>query len=540
MFIGTPEKARVDGQWTYYAAIRLLDGRGHFRGVLAAAVSIDHFESFYQRIGVDFGSRVQLLNEEGYLLAGRPHDENAIGKQVAPATIRARLRDKPPGLVVETEEATPEGPLFAAYRNVAGYPLTISVAVKEDDALATWQRIAQPIVIGSGGGVLFILAATLVIARNLLRRAALEAALKESDERLRHMVQSVQDAIVIIDSARHVVTFNRSAERLFGILAAEAVGSRISDLLTRQLDIPQRRTLLRHFEEGWRSASGQTEIELIELFRNGEPHPVELSLSTTIFRGEMLLTAIFRDLSERRRAECELLESNRQLQKLSAALENVREEERTRISREMHDELGQFLTGIRMELSWLGRRLSAKQDELADKVGDVKGQIDQTIAAVRRISSELRPLVLDDLGFAAAAAWYVDQFTSRTGLSVTLSLPESELPQGSPVATALFRLLQESLTNVARHAQASHVNIRLAHGDGYWRLSIQDDGRGFDPSRKRRSGIGLIGMRERVQILQGNLSIVTAPGGGTLVEASVPEGHKTEEQNAQDRGFAGR
>jgi signal transduction histidine kinase len=198
-----------------------------------------------------------------------------------------------------------------------------------------------------------------------------------------------------------------------------------------------------------------------------------------------------------------------------------------------------------MEVSWLGSRLATnlagKQDDLSDKVAAIKGLIDQTIAATRRISSELRPLILDHLGFTAAAAWYVDQFSSHTGIQVSLDLAENEPPQGSPVATALFRLLQESLTNVARHAKASQASVRLTSADGYWRLAVEDDGQGFDPGGKGYSGIGLIGMRERVEMLRGNLFIVTAPGEGTLIEASVPENNEREEQDAQeqDPGSAG-
>src|SRR6185369_5260706 len=239
---------------------------------------------------------------------------------------------------------------------------------------------------------------------------------------------------------------------------------------------------------------------------------------------------------ERQRAERALLESNRQLHELSAALENIREEERSRISREIHDELGQFLTGIRMEVSWLGSRQAGKNDELAGRLASIKGQIDQTISAVRRISSELRPLVLDALGLAAAASWYVDQVAARSGLSIALSLPDDELPQGSPIATALFRVLQESLTNITRHAQASHVEIDLRLTDERWILAIRDNGCGFRLAEQSHSGIGLIGMRERVQILHGSLAIVTTPGAGTLVEATVPFDKNKEDDNAKDRG----
>jgi signal transduction histidine kinase len=238
-------------------------------------------------------------------------------------------------------------------------------------------------------------------------------------------------------------------------------------------------------------------------------------------------------LTERQRTERALLESNRQLQELSASLQHVREEERTRIARELHDELGQYLTGIRMEVSWLGSRLRPEQQVLTDKIRAIKGQIDQTIASVRRISSELRPLVLDDLGFAAAAGWYVDQFSARTGLSVNLRLPGEDPEQGGAVATALFRVLQESLTNIARHAEASKVDVQLSRQKDHWVLSICDDGVGFVQDARPRLGIGLVGMRERVQILGGCFSLTTEPGEGTLTEVIIPLERQEEGKNGK-------
>jgi PAS domain S-box-containing protein len=440
------------------------------------------------------------------------------------------LRAQPAGGVVLLSQGAADGTQFVAYRQVAKYPLVISAVVTEQDALTPWRAIVRPIAFGVILVVVFVFVASFVMVRNLLRKGALESALKESDEQLRHMVQSVRDAIVTVDATKRVVLFNGAAERMFGVSAAQVIGSEVGELLFRSLRQPQLVNLLRYLEEGWRSPPGLALLGIITLQRDELEFPVELSMSTTTFRGEILLTAVFRDLTERQRAERELLETNRQLQELSASLQNVREEERTRISRELHDELGQLLTGIRMEVSWLGGRLLPEQPVLIDKVAAIKGQIDQTVASVRRLSSELRPLVLDDLGFAAAAGWYVDQFSARTGLPVDLRLPDEDPARGDAVATALFRVLQESLTNVARHASATKVEVRLCFRGDAWVLTIRDDGAGFVPDDGRRTGIGLIGMRERAQILGGQFSVTTAPGEGTLVEIHVPAGKMREGQ----------
>jgi len=530
IFISSPEKARVDDQWTYYVSMPLIDASGQFRGVLVASMSINYFESLYGSINLDSVSQILLLNRQGVLMAGTPHDDKMFGKLDGDLPALTQLRSQPAnGNVVAAEESA-DGRRFVAYRRVEKYPLVIAAAVKEEEALTPWRHVVRPIVVGVSLLLLFVAATTFLLMRNLLRKGLHELALKESDAQLRHMVQSVRDAIMTVNAARRIVLFNGAAERIFAVPAEEAIGKEIEQVLATCLHQSQLRNLLRYLEEGWHSPAGLVLLGIVVLQRDEREFPVELSLSTTEFRGEVLLTVVFRDLSERRRAERELLETNRQLQELSASLQNVREEERVRIARELHDELGQLLTGIRMEVSWLGGRLLADQRLLIDKVASVKGQIDQTIASVRRISSDLRPLVLDDLGFAAAAGWYVDQFSARTGLPVALVLHADDPEQGGAVATALFRVLQESLTNVARHAGATKVELRLSFEDDRWLFSIADDGAGFVPDPGRRGGLGLIGMRERVQILGGSFAVTSAPGEGTLIEVVIPA-TKTQERN---------
>lgn len=404
LLISPPEQAPDDGHWIYYIGMRLDALDGQLRGVLVAAINIDYFETLYDSIKLDFVSRIQLLNGDGVLLAGKPRDATQFGKRFADPAVLAQVLARPPtGTIVVTDE-TAAGRQYIAYREVADYPLIVASAIGEDDALTPWRHVMRPIAASALLVVLCVVLTSVLMVRDLLRKAALDAALKESD-------------------------------------------------------------------------------------------------------------------AQRRR---ELLETNRQLQELSASLQSVREQERTAVARELHDELGQMLTGIRMEVSWLGGHLPGEQQVLVDKVASIKGQIDQTITSVRRMSSELRPLVLDDLGFAAAAAWYVDQFAERTGLPVSLTLPQVDPPRGDTVATALFRVLQESLTNVARHAAAHHVEVVLGFADAHWILSIRDDGDGFVHDRGRPGGVGLVGMRERAQILGGQFSVTSAPGAGTLIEVRIP------------------
>jgi len=522
IFISRPERAKIDDKWTYYICIRLVDAAGKFRGILVAAINIEYFESLYESIRLDFVSRILLLNRDGVLLAGQHQDQAMLGeKLIAPqflAEINARAES---GLVMTSFDSQGER-WFVAYQLVSKYPLMVSPAVNEDEALIPWRRVALPIT----GGVLlviaFILLAAALVILNLVRKEHLEAALKESDAKLRYMVQSVRDAILTVDSSGNIILFNVAAERMFALQASEVLGQQIEEVLLRSQPKALALNFMRYLNEGWQSPSGLALLGIISLAHGETEFPVELSLSATAFRGDVLVTAVFRDLSERQRAEHELIDTNRQLHALAAAQQNVREEERLRISRELHDELGQSLTGIRMEVSWLGSRLLADQPELEKNVSSIKRLIDGSISAVRRISSELRPLVLDDLGFSAAANWYVKQFSERTGINVNVSLPEQDPENGSTIATTLFRILQESLTNIARHAKAKNVDVELGFSENHWLLSIKDDGAGFDDKAGTSTGIGLIGMKERVQILGGAFHLTTAPGAGTLIEVRIP------------------
>lgn len=252
------------------------------------------------------------------------------------------------------------------------------------------------------------------------------------------------------------------------------------------------------------------------------------NVATQISTGALLVALLIalagwllaREMRREERLAGELEESNRQLRELSVALQEVREDERTRIARELHDELGQKLTGLRLELSWLSGRIRAVQPELADKVEAMKGQLSDTLEEVRRISSELRPLMLDDLGFAAAAEWTVQEFSRRTGLAVRLDMPDAEAVRDGAQATTLFRVLQESLTNVARHAEATEVRVLLYRRADTLTLRIEDNGRGLPPVPGK--GFGLIGMRERVAALGGRFSCTGEVDGGVCVEVVLP------------------
>ena len=222
-------------------------------------------------------------------------------------------------------------------------------------------------------------------------------------------------------------------------------------------------------------------------------------------------------------AEQALRASREQLRGLAANLLKVREDERSSIAREMHDELGQALTGLKMDLAWISRRLPDEHAALRKRTDAMGDLVDRTIQTVRRLSSELRPGVLDDLGLAAAVEWFTHDFQSRTGVRCDLSEAIGEGAIAPEVATALFRILQESLTNVARHAGATRVEIDLRREDRVIHLDVRDNGRGIQRDEMADGeAFGLIGMRERAELLNGRFLITRVPEGGTHVHVSIP------------------
>src|ERR1700686_3175123 len=230
------------------------------------------------------------------------------------------------------------------------------------------------------------------------------------------------------------------------------------------------------------------------------------------------------DIEDRKHAEDALRSSLDELRALAGRLQSVREEERTRVARQIHDELGQALTSIKLESASLIRELPREAKEQSDRAESIAKLADETIEAVRRISTELRPGILDDLGLAAAVEWVTEEFKARTGTRVQLTVPGVDVVIGREHATALFRILQEILTNVARHANATQVNVRLVKEEGCLLLEVHDNGKGVSKEELSAGrSLGILGMRERALLLGGELTISGAPAFGTTVTVRIPQ-----------------
>jgi signal transduction histidine kinase len=251
----------------------------------------------------------------------------------------------------------------------------------------------------------------------------------------------------------------------------------------------------------------------------------ELEARLVQLAGQLLVANanLKREIEDRKRTEDEFRRSTDQLRELSARLESVREEERTHISRVIHDELGQTLTGIKMDVAWLQRHLDGQQPALLEKTQAMSDLIDTTIQTVRRISSELRPGILDDLGLVATIEWQLQEFQTRSGIQGKLISAPEETTLDADGATTAFRIFQEILTNVARHAQATQVEVTLEESAAFLTLQIQDNGRGMTESEiNSPKSIGLLGMQERARLRAGEVQFQGTPGKGTTVTVRLP------------------
>jgi PAS domain S-box-containing protein len=367
-----------------------------------------------------------------------------------------------------------------------------------------------------------------VILRDITLRKQAEAeaertrgALGEAQRRLGAIVDSAMDAVITVDEEQKIVLFNRAAEQVFGVGREAMIGTPLDRLLPARF---------RGAHRGHIEAFGRTgvtsrrmgDVTTLWALRpgSGEEFPIEASISQAAEDGHRFYTVILRDITLRKQAEDALKASQRELRELSARVLEAREEEKTRIARELHDELGQLLTALKMDLGALRERLP---QELEARAAEMSALLDRTVSSTRRISADLRPLMLDDLGLADAAAWLVEDFAKRSGIACRIELPQ-DIPQISKaVGTAVYRAIQESLTNVARHSAAKSAWVVLAVADGALHVEVEDDGRGIAPEDMARArSLGLKGMRERITFLGGSLDIARAPRGGTRLRLRVP------------------
>jgi PAS domain S-box-containing protein len=338
--------------------------------------------------------------------------------------------------------------------------------------------------------------------------------LQGADHTYRVFVERMNEGAAVLSSDHTVLHCNGRFARFLGAGLQSVIGSSILDLVWPD-DHPKLAGLLRRAAQ--RNCRGEIRLQS----RKGVPLSVHLSLNPLRLDSRRAVCLIASDLSEMKRAEQELRASSEQLRNLTAHLLSVREEERARISREVHDELGQSLTAVKMDLAWLAGRLPRRNGQMRKRIRSTGQLADGIIQSIRRISTELRPAVLD-LGLAAAVEWQVQEFQARSGIQCKVRLLTREVVT-SNASTAMFRIFQETLTNVARHARATRAEVVLQKQGDRLVLLIRDNGQGFDEADPALSqSPGLLGMRERAAILGGRVNVSSARGKGTTVTVWIP------------------
>ncbi len=356
-----------------------------------------------------------------------------------------------------------------------------------------------------------------VLIRDMHREDALSGQLQTLKQAMRAIFELAPVAIWITKGDT-IVYANRSSAALFGAHDREALlGQSIYSLLKPESHNSVREQLSKALSNGIPLPLLSERIARLD----GEVRDVMIAVAALPDHGQTVAQMVISDVTERMQEHQEMARSRDLLQRLSAELVTAREEERRRIARELHDELGQRLTALKMELSSLTPTLG--HDVMAPRIADMLKMVDETVASVRRIATELRPLMLDDLGLKAAIESLARDSERHMGIQISLELDDACVTIGNAAAIALYRMVQEALTNIARHAQATRARIEIRPQHGKLLLKVQDNGVGIpEPTKCRGGSHGLTGIRERAHLLGGEVEVGTSPSGGACISVLLP------------------
>jgi len=405
--------------------------------------------------------------------------------------------------------------LLGAAISVMHYAGMAAVSYTRSSKLPDLSHAVSISSLGTAGiGIVAVMVLGIALLTSLVDRLEKQRAL------LDELFEQAPQAVALKNVDNQVVRVNREFTRVFGYTPQEVVGRSLNDLIVPEESRSDAQRNADLVAQGHR-----VEAEVVRQRKDGSRlHASMVGVPVSIPGRQIAGYSIYRDITRRQQAEEELQRSFRQLRGLAARLQSVREEERARVAREIHDELGQALTAIKIDLASLMCTLRADQEKELQKAESILKLVDQTILSVRRIATELRPGILDDLGLVAAVEWAAEEFEARTGTMCRLDLSDGDIVIDPERATAIFRIFQETLTNVTRHAEATRVEVRLGREDGNIVLEVRDNGRGIDPEQLATSGsLGILGMRERALLLGGGFTISGNPGKGTTVMLRIPQ-----------------
>jgi PAS domain S-box-containing protein len=343
---------------------------------------------------------------------------------------------------------------------------------------------------------------------------------RDTQQQQRALLDNIPDMAWLKDRDSRYLAVNTAYMKVLGVASEQAlIGKRPAEVWPAEIAAVYVQTDRAVLKSGRRRRYEETRVDSKGVLRWFETIKSPIRDEAGHIIGTV---GISRDISARKAAADELIESRAQLRELSNFLQTVREEERARISRELHDELGQTLTAMKMELGWLRDRVPAEPVVLRTRVDRLISIDDRSVTDLQRIAADLRPLILDELGLVSAIQWLAQNVAAQSALAIDVTFDREDASYGGAVSTAAFRIVQESLTNIVRHGHATRASVNARHINGELHLEINDNGRGMDRSTSARRRLGLIGMQERARMLGGSVEIDSEPERGTRVKACLP------------------
>jgi two-component system, NarL family, sensor histidine kinase UhpB len=412
---------------------------------------------------------------------------------------------------------------------IAGQPWTLKFFARPEFALDFDPGRAQFALVGGAIMSLLLFGAAWMLSRSWqisqTLAQSMTSAYHESEARLDRFIHSAMDAIITIDPNQNIILFNPAAEVMFRCKASDAIGKSLEIFIPQRFRAAHHQHVERFGATGVTSRAMGREVVLSGLRFDGEEFPIDASISQVEHDGSKLFTVVLRDITTRKAAEVALRTSNLKLRELSTYAESVREAERIRIAREIHDEIAATLTAVKMDLVATASLAQSGLNALEERLPRAINLMDAAVSTTRRIINDLRPSILDNLGVWAAIEWQTGEMAQRAGISHRVDIADEllaeELP--APRTTALFRIVQEALTNIWRHAEATRVSVRIYRERDDVVVEIEDDGKGSTEIDLAKDGHwGIMGMSERARSQGGHMSVNGARGRGTMILVRLP------------------
>lgn len=375
----------------------------------------------------------------------------------------------------------------------------------------SFQKLAliQYMIVGSSL-VLVIVVGYKFRSDSIKTKNELQNKVKEQTLQIRSILDSISDSFIAVDKNLTITYINKTSATFFQRAPETLINKNLKKILPKE----KNQFLYQLIENA------------IELNKKGQGEVFDTEtgnwLHHHIYPSENLVTLYTRNINEEKKREKEMKLINEDLRRLSTHLQQIREEERKMIARDLHDDLGQQLTGLQMDIHWMQKKLQQSDPLLVNKVNEMNEMVDNTIRSIRRILSDLRPAILDDLGMLAAMEWLNQETSKRYPIDIHFQVNTQEIPLSPDVASGLFRIYQEAINNAIKHANAKNIRTVIEVTDTQLTMSITDDGKGMANTQKQEKGYGLLGIKERTYILGGTFSIQTEEGKGTSLIIHIP------------------